>query len=1522
VIFLRIAEKTGAKMKFLLLLVTLTFVSMVYPQADEAAEVRPAGPDTSGVTDDQIQRAAAELADIEAQIAREEERLEMIMSELLQLRRLHAMLSNAESAYLLGEELYNSGSIVWARDAYRSVIDNFPSSSYYVDALFRLELISFELQDFDGALGYFENLRQADPTYEFIDLAYIAAGLSSYSKGSFPVSRMFYDSVPESSQYFTLSEYLKAVSYVEEGNIDASITVFQSIIEESGSSSGDTELANRARIALAQILVDERTDLEGAIELYSRVSPFSRYYDLAMLGKVWTLMRQERYQDAYNLAETVIEEVPNSDLVSEFELAQANCALGAEDIDIAIRMYNDLMREYGNMGESYDLFLSIEDLARDEFELERDRLDRIRLGLAELREEAYAQGDTEMVEMIKDEEESLRGLFVEMGYLESILSLPAEMDTETLQQNLSRLIIESRRETDVLALAVGEVREMTELNGSEQDRQDLVRVEAEIERIKLALQDLASKFEGGMTTQHNWIQETQYGIAVATFMERELKRDSIEYLGAYYRNSIEEAMAEGDTTRAVSLDTLRTRSIAALNRRIDEAALECAGYFEDYLASFPDSRFIADVLVRLAQLYYDIDNLQHSQRQLAAGIEEYVPEDYSRSIELYEKVLIEHPGSDVEDVALYSMGYCLESMMDFEGAVKNYRRVLSDFPGSELAAECNIRVGNYYFDMLAYDSALVYFENILDYPGCSPNLFQHGLYKLGWTLYLEKDFDRSVATFTYLLRDNMRIDSLGIRRRGDIRILNESMEYMAYDFLEMNDMSSRSVDVAVEFLEDFGDSATTINVLGKMADISSEMTNWDTSIEAYKALLDQDPYSPQAPVYQLRIAQAYEELGEFALAADARDRLIEDYGREGDWYINVGDSTAVSLADSLRGSSFEEAIQYYLERTVATREDPLAYRDVNEALITRIENYLLQFPASGKRYEYKFYLGDAYYHTEQYIRAGDVYFDVAMDSSSFQRQEDALSNAFSSYIIAYEEIPGVDSIATREKLYETTMLYNQLYPDGENVAFFLWAAAPKFYNAGEYETARDMFSIIYNDYRGSGFEARAAKFIADSYQQDEMYAEAEDWYGRAASAAAVSGEDLGADIEYLAASSAYNDAATLAESEDLEDLIAAARRWEQTAREHPGSEVAPVAMYDAAETYGKAGSISDAVRLFQELAFTYPEYENAPSGLLRAAYLLREDHEYSRAAQLYLQAYSSYPGALDMNAALASAAKCYEDGGNQELAIGVYHQIAEQGAGTAAAVMEAYAKIGEYDYNRGNLMLARSSFESCMTVYDQYRDGRVIYPAMSAYHIGEISSRDYFAMTPVSNDNVQLKTQLFNSAVASYNRTFTYLDDDYVFRAVLSIGKLQEDFANAVGFMDPPEGLTPEGEEEFYNVLMGVYDTYIQRATTTYENGLQLAVTNGIRTEFTDSIAANLDLLLPGTSADIGYSSSISDTSGVSESTSVQIDEGIQSGETGEVDSPGESGQQDAPEVSTEAVESEYYQQDEEEGGGCFLWPF
>ena len=990
-------------------------------------------------------------------------------------------------------------------------------------------------------------------------------------------------------------------------------------------------------------------------------------------------------------------------------------------------------------------------------------------------------------------------------------------------------------------------------------------------------------------------------------MERELKRDSVVYLSSYYRGKIQDAYDSGDSSSAHALEEMRNERISRLNERIDDGALISAGYFEEYVTNYPDSRFIPDILVRLAQLYYDIDKQIHGDAVANAEEGVYIPDDYTRSIELYEIIITQYPGSELEDIALYSLGYCYENMLDFETGVDNYNELLVRYPTSNLAAECNIRVGNYHFDNLRYDSAYVYYERILDFPSASPNLYQHGLYKLGWTKYLQGDYAGSIAVFAYLLQDNLTISELNIEQQVDTRIINEAREYIAYDFLEM-DNTQTSVATALAFLTEFNNQETTISVLKQMAEISVEMTEWQTAIEAYEALLSVDPNSPDAPYYQADIAFAYEQSEQYANAATARDVLVEVYGENGTWFRVVqGDSALAYSTDSLRVNSLESAIQYYLEQCVLTKNEPDAYQTANEELIDRILLYLDEYPSKQNVYDFKVYLGDAYYHLADYLNAADVYYSVAMDSSSFQNQESSFNNAFLAYLEAYETIPGIDTLDVIAHMEQTVEEYSRAFPQGSNIADFLWATAIPFFNAGLYDDARELFEILYDEHQGSGYAAQSAKYIGDSYQNDSLYADAEVWYGNAAQMASLTGEDLNEDIEMLAASSAYHDAVSLAENETSEGLIIAAERWEQTALSHPNSEVAPVALYDAADAYTRAGDITNAVRVYEKLADYYPQYVNTPPGLLQAAFLLREDEQFSRAAQLYVRAYDNYPTYEGMVAALSSAALSYEDAGDPANAMNIYRRIASERVGSAATVMKAYAKIGLQEYENGNITSASSNFSNVISLYDEYRDGSIEYPAMAAFYLAEVMGNSYYLLPDVTTVNVGYRTQLFNEAIAAYNRTFTYLDNDYLFRAVLKIGELQMDYANSVGFMEAPEGLSPEDETAFYSTLMAVYDDYQVRAISSYETGLQIAVENDIRTVWTDSIATNLDMIAFGASISMGYTEP-EPVIEVPDTTSVDIDSTVVVSDEIVFDD-------DILEVDIDESETE-------DDGGCFLWPF
>jgi tetratricopeptide (TPR) repeat protein len=1411
----------------------------IEPQTPEVEQQTPDGEQDTGVV---LLRAQEELSGLEEQILREEERLARIEGELTQLRRQHSILSSAQSAFELGEELYTSGSIVWAKDAFMSVIENFPESEYYYPALFRLELIYFELQDYEATVSSYETLRESSPGFEYIDIAVIVGSLAKYHMGEYENARTELLLIAPTSENIALANYLKAVTYVAEGNNDAAVSELQLVVDQAGRNQNG--IADRARIAIAQIYVDQGM-LEESIEEYEKVSPFSAYYDVAMLGLTWTLMRQERYQDAYNLAERVTEEVPGTELFSEFELVMANCALGAQDIDIAISMYRQLMDDYGTSGDFYEAFLTGQDVS-DQYETERERLDRIRLGLTELKEEAYLQGDMELVALIEEEETSLRGLFVDISGFEASLSMPVNMDSETMQQEINRLITTSRADSERLAIEIASTQEIAQSAGTETDRQELLLLEQEVSRLRLALQDLASKMDSGMAADHDWMQEAQYGIAIATFMERELKRDSLNYLGAYYTSRIEESYAANDSIRAEGFVQQKLAETLALQRRIDESGIECASYFEEYLAHYPETRFTPDILVRLAQLYYEIDKNSYLDRVASSG-GDFIPADYSRTIELYQRVLNQYADSEVEDIALYSLGYALNEMGDPAGSIANYRRLLAQYPNSPLAPETYVRAGDFYFDSFEFDSAYVFYNEVLNYSDASSTIYQFGIYKLGWTAYLLNEYEHSIALFGYLIRDSRRMDDLGLRRNTNM--INEAIEYLAHDFMEQK--SGLPVTLATNFLDDYEDMEVTVAVLTQMGDFYIEQGFWLEAIESYQALLVRDPYSSQAPFIQSRIAVAYEGAGDYANATLARETIVDKYGAQSEWAIASGDSTVFAEVDSLRAAALEYSIGYYAQQIAAAGADPQVTSRSYTTLIGKIELYLGEYSDSRLAYDFRFLLGDSYYNTGNFSRAGDVYMEVLYDSTSALQREHAAGNAFSSYFEAYNQA-APDSLYLRGKMHEVAMYYADNYPSGEFAAQFLFADATTHYNALDYATARESYLRTFNQYSSSEYTARSARFLAAAYEAEQMYTDAEIWYGRAADAAAITGEDLGADVEQLAGAMAYRDAETLAESEDTPTLLIAAARFEESARAHPGTEVAPVSLFDAGETYGKAGDITNAIRVFQELANTYPESPLASEGMQRAAFLAMEAELFILAGDTYLEAYNRFPTAEGMYASLYSAAVAYEQGDAIALAMSVYDKIIREQAASPETMVIALGKYGDYLYDSGDFSGAREMYQKCIDNFDMYREGSASYAAKGAFRIGEIIRLEYDRMT-TNTETVALKSQIKTEIEGWYGKSITYNVDIWFMASCARAGELFEDFANSVAFMDPPAGLDEAATDQFYSDLyVGFYEPQMQRATDIYITAIEKAVSAGVSNEWVEKAAANLELIAPGTVASLG----------------------------------------------------------------------
>ena len=151
---------------------------------------------------------------------------------------------------------------------------------------------------------------------------------------------------------------------------------------------------------------------------------------------------------------------------------------------------------------------------------------------------------------------------------------------------------------------------------------------------------------------------------------------------------------------------------------------------ERFLETNPESKILDKVIIRLAELYYEVSEdtylrqMQQYDQKIeeleTAGIDTVLPEpmrDFSKSLSLYQKIINEFPHSDLVDDALYNKAFILEETANIDSALKIYDFIVGEFPDSRYVPESLMRIGEYYFNPPQNDivKAIDFYKRILEY---------------------------------------------------------------------------------------------------------------------------------------------------------------------------------------------------------------------------------------------------------------------------------------------------------------------------------------------------------------------------------------------------------------------------------------------------------------------------------------------------------------------------------------------------------------------------------------------------------------------------------------------------------------------------------------------------------------------------------------------------------------------------------------------------------------------------------------
>jgi TolA-binding protein len=496
------------------------------------------------------------------------------------------------------------------------------------------------------------------------------------------------------------------------------------------------------------------------------------------------------------------------------------------------------------------------------------------------------------------------------------------------------------------------------------------------------------------------------------------------------------------------------RQISAEEEMLTRARRRAIEEFEDFLRRYPnDPLYTPDAMFRLAELYYEdsyetfldeADRYAELQERRDQGEDIELPpdpeKDFSRSVNLFRRLVAEYPDYRHLDGALYLLGFCLNETGDFEEArvawlalacsnrfqyegpvprqepgqaaetpdldslvlapeeggrqrfVNPYANCVPIVEESRFLEETWLRIGEYHFDYdftpHGLDRAIAAYRQAMQNPE-SP-FYDKALYKLAWSYYRANRYEDAIRHFAMLVE--FADENLQRTGRTGSEMRPEAIQYLGISFTEDDWDNDHVPDTTrgIERLQNPSllpqDAEYTSEVYFQTGDTYFDLARYNDAIQVYELALRRWPLHLEAPRVVERIAQCYERNREFEEAIGARARL-RDYGLGSEWREanEMEHPEAVREAAQLaRNALYDDAVRHH---QVAQNLRQRAVEDENADLLQRARDeyalaaqgyrtYLEHYPNDPDAYEIGFNLAEAMFFSGRYREAATAYAEV------------------------------------------------------------------------------------------------------------------------------------------------------------------------------------------------------------------------------------------------------------------------------------------------------------------------------------------------------------------------------------------------------------------------------------------------------------------------------------------------------------------------------------------------------------------
>ncbi len=618
----------------------------------------------------------------------------------------------------------------------------------------------------------------------------------------------------------------------------------------------------------------------------------------------------------------------------------------------------------------------------------------------------------------------------------------------------------------------------------------------------------------------------------------------------------------------------------------------------------------AEMLVRLAEYYQaEADDLRH---QAWAGWEDCLargddgcgdgPADLAeveswreKAQRLYEQVVRHYPQFVRAHEAAWGQAITQLELGRPDEALGALTWLVRMHPESEHVAAAYVLIGDHWFERDRALPALSAYRRSAAH--IDANIRPYALYKLAWCQYNLGEYGQAI--------DVMRLVAVeGDEDPGSVSLREEARRDLARFYVDKGDL-----DGAIRFYESLGRPDLLRQALARVAAHSQEQGKPDLAVKVLRMMLTKLPHDAEAPGWQADVARILHGQGRDQAALEALELLVRDFGVESSWArANAGDVDALSERDARLESSLRSLAIDWHQQVRKLRTGPEAKAAAGRAL-AGYQVWLGRFGERPQAHELRYAYAELLYQVGRHEQAWAQYMEVVRRHPDGARSRFCAESAVyvadeiaGRGVVGVEQPPGTEPLPLSpwdERLVQAVDGFVARFPGEDRTRAFANKAAWLLYHRNHFAEAADRFRVVIAMDPSSEEAEVAATLILDSLNL------VEDWDKLAEVAEAfLRQEDLGRpgfDVHLREVWERATFKGIEVALEESGDRAQAAATFEEFTQRFPQSEVADLALHNAAVHYRAVGDPAGAIRAGIELVETYPGSERFSEALASLA---------------------------------------------------------------------------------------------------------------------------------------------------------------------------------------------------------------------------------------------------------------------------------------------------------------------------------